>query len=170
MGVREVVSTWAFLTGLSLNGKTERPTLQSYDVYTSANINEALWAANENNILMEFHCMDVLKADIQETDLLFIDTLHTYTQLKQELAMHAHKVRKYIIFHDVVTYGHTPEPSEFKTHSGTVKQIPEVMANYVKNDKGIMPAINEFLKAEPSWQVEKHYANNNGLLIIKRNG
>lgn len=161
MGVRDVVSTWAFLAG---NPKV----IRSYDVYQSPNIEEAIQEGMNKNVDIVFTKADVLEIEIEPTDLLFIDTLHTYSQLKKELAIHAHKVRKYIIFHDVVTYGHKPEPSEFNTHKGVVKQIPEVLKNYVKNDKGIMPAIEEFLKSEKDWSVEKLLTNNNGLMIIKR--
>jgi hypothetical protein len=168
MGVRDVVSTYAFLAGLSLDKPNPPKKLVSYDVYESKNIGTALEAAKENDVVMKFIKADVLKVEIEETDLLFIDTLHIYSQLKQELAMHAHKAKKYIILHDVVTYGHKPEPATFQTHSGHVHQIPEVLKNYVKNDKGIMPAIEEFLKAEPQWKIELMRTNNNGLMILKR--
>lgn len=160
MGVRDVVSTWAFLAA-------QPKKLVCYDICKSENIEVALSAAKAVGVDMEFMEADVLKIEIEPTELLFIDTLHTYTQLKQELELHAKKVSKYIAFHDVVTYGHSPEPSQFNTHKGIVKQHEKILANYVENDLGIMPAIEEFID-ENDWKVKKFYTNNNGLLIIEK--
>lgn len=57
----------------------------------------------------QFHEADVLEIDIEETDLLFIDTWHVYEQLQAELAKHASKARKYIVLHDTTTFGETGE-------------------------------------------------------------
>lgn len=163
MGVRDVVSTWAWLAA-----KPSR--LVCYDIQKSNHIHEAQIEAGLYGIQMEFIEADVLKVEIEETDLLFIDTLHTYSQLSKELALHGNKVRKYIIFHDTETYGDTPEPSHFKTHNGVVAQHEKVLENYVNNDRGIRPAIDEFLIANPQWTLKERFKNNNGLLIIERNG
>lgn len=160
MGVRDVVSTWAFLLGLANNSKKKK-VLRSYDIHKSVNIDLALNEAKANNIDMTFTEVDVLKTEIEETDLLFIDTLHTYTQLKNELKLHASKAKKYIVFHDIVTYGRKPEPASWQT--------PEIMKNYVQNDKGILFAIEEFLKENFEWDIKAVYENNNGLLVLFKN-
>ena len=160
MGVRDVVSTWAFLAASPKK-------LVCYDIVKTDNIDIALKSALDSSINMEFIEADVLKVEIEPTDLLFIDTLHTYSQLKKELALHGNKVNKYIVFHDAVTYGHKPEPSQFNTHAGIVKQHERILANYVENDGGIMPAIEEFID-ENDWKVKQFYTNNNGLLIIEK--
>lgn len=154
MGVRAVVSTWAFILGAP-------QVLICYDIHKSENIEEAIVEAKNANIAMKFIEADVLKIEIEETDMLFIDTLHTYTQLKKELALHASKVKKYLVFHDVETYGVKPEPASWQT--------PAIMENYVENDKGIMYAITEFLQSNPEWKVKAHYKNNNGLLVLEKN-
>lgn len=141
MGVRNVVSTWAFL-----NAKPD--TLISYDIYTSRNINEVYIAAEEVNTKFTFIQADVLKTTIEETDLLFIDTLHQYSQLKGELNLHADKVRKYIIFHDTTKFAY----------------IDEITGN----KGGLWPAIEEFLNQDTNWQLKERYSNNNGLTIIER--
>lgn len=43
---------------------------------------------------------DTLNCTIASVDLLYIDTLHYYTHLTKELALHGSKVNKFIIFHD----------------------------------------------------------------------
>lgn len=93
----------------------------------------------------KFVSADTTKTTIEPTDLLFIDTRHTYTQLKTELELHGSKVSKYIIFHDTVTFGKVGQD---------------------KKDKGILFAIDEFLAQHPQWQRIKSYQNCNGLLVI----
>jgi hypothetical protein len=92
---------------------------------------------------------DVLQVEVEETDLLFIDTWHVYEQLKQELALHAARVRKYLVFHDTSTYGQVGEAA---------------------GSRGIWPAIQEFLQNNPQWSLHSHAANNNGLTILVRRG
>lgn len=147
-GVRDVVSTWAFLAA-----KPEK--LVSIDI-NECPIQYAAAEASKNNILFEF-----IKADtgsnflnIEETDLLFIDTWHIYGHLKKELNLHAGKSRKYIILHDTTTFGLIPEnPS------------PELGEEYTI---GLWLAITEFLVYNPQWDLLEKYENNNGLTILKR--
>lgn len=163
MGVRDVVSTWAFLIA-------QPEQLYCIDIIKSHKVDEMLKIVSNDEYpkAVAFIIGDTTKIDIIETDLLFIDTLHTYSQLKKELELHAGKVRKFIIFHDVVTYGNKPEPSSFDTHKGKVYQVPEVLANYKDGDKGLLPAIQEFLISNPKWQIIEHCLNNNGLMVIER--
>ena len=79
-------------------------TMVSYDLFKSEFIDEI----NLENY--SFIQNDSLKVVIAETDILFIDTLHRYFQLYNELGLHAKKVKKYIILHDTETYGHADEP------------------------------------------------------------
>lgn len=98
MGVRWIVSTWAFL-----EGKPKR--LTSYDIQHPAayggDIGVVQAAARNAGIAFNFHQADVLELEsIAPTDLLFIDTLHTYGQLNLELEKFSAYVGKYIILHD----------------------------------------------------------------------
>ena len=95
-----------------------------------------------------FKLEDTRTAVIEPTDILFIDTLHTYDQIKEELR-NSEFVSKYIIFHDTVSFGYKGE-------------MPDT--------NGIMPAILEFLGENKEWCIEKHYTNCNGLLILVRSG
>lgn len=89
---------------------------------------------------------NTLEITIKPTELLFIDTLHTYEQLAKELNLHAHLVDKYLVFHDTETFG-------IKSEDGTTP--------------GLMQAIDELLLKD-QWKLEKHYPNNNGLTVLKR--
>jgi len=105
---------------------------------------------------------DVLKIDIEQTDLLFIDTLHTYHQLLSELNRHEKNVNKWIILHDTVTFGYTDE--EFYQNG----KISEIISSTKKEKVGLKPAVEDFLKNNTNWKIEKEYTNNNGLTILKR--
>ena len=82
MGVRGIVSTWAFMIG-----KPKK--MISIDIIHPSefggNIEEVYRLAKENNIDYEFRLEDTLTCNIENCDLLFIDTLHQYEQLVQEL-------------------------------------------------------------------------------------
>lgn len=154
MGVRWVSSTWPMLLS---NPKK----MISYDIVTHPQINECITLAKEYNINYEFKEMDVLKIQIEPTELLFIDTLHTYNQLVGELNLHSDKVSKYIILHDTKHFGRIDEQiyahasQEIKTKS--------------KSKEGLMTAVEDFIVSEKglTWEIFKIYENNNGLTVLK---
>jgi hypothetical protein len=95
---------------------------------------------------------NTLEILIEPTDLLFIDTLHTAQQLLAELKRHADplemKVKKYLVFHDTMTFG-------MKGEDGT--------------EPGLRAAIRFFQKnhAFPQWELLHDFPNNNGLVVLK---
>lgn len=149
MGVRGVVSTWAFLAG-------KPKVMRSYDIEDCPNIKDAMQLAEGAGIDFEFHVQDVIADDfeIEETELLFIDTWHRYDQLKKELAKHASKATKYIMFHDTETFGYKDEEE----------------TDTSKTPQGLMPAIEEFLEDSPEWTIAEQIPINNGLTVLERNG
>lgn len=157
MGVRHVVSTWAFLQA---NPKK----LISYDIsyHSIDKIKEVEDIAKKESINFKFILADVLKIEIEQVDLLFIDTLHTYSQLIQELKRHSSKVNKYIILHDTTTFGFNDE--DIYSHASDT-------ASKEATKNGLQNAINDFLednKDGKNWLVHEVYTNNNGLTILKR--
>lgn len=139
MGVRYGTSTRAFLNTDVI--------LRSYDVFIDEEVSDLFKIAKTYGKNVEYIKSDVREIEIEETDLLFIDTWHCYDQLKTELKLHHHKVKKYIIFHDTHTYGVKGEESEI----------------------GLLPAIIEFLIEFPEWKFILHKINNNGLTVIEKN-
>lgn len=142
MGVRWVVSTYALLMG---NPKK----MISYD------INGVDWLPISELVKdttnFEFRVANTLDLEIEDTDLLFIDTLHNYKQLSGELKLHGNKSRKYIIMHDTTLFEWIGESYEGKV-----------------DEMGLWPAIEEFLNENPHWELFERYTNNNGLTILKR--
>jgi len=169
MGVRWITSTWAFLgcapkqlTSYDMrdpstwdvggNGENQNIIKRGYN-----NLKEVYDVAEEFNLNFKFIQANVLEVDIEPTDLLFLDTWHSYKQLKAELAIHASKVNKYIIFHDTTTYATTDETN-----------YEELGEEWKAEGIGIWKAIEEFLKANPQWVLVERFTNNNGLTIIKK--
>jgi len=155
MGVRTCNSSWALLYS---NPKK----MISYDKVQNESINTLINIANEYLMNFEFKLNDVLTIEIEKTDLLFIDTWHTYNQLSLELELHSKNVNKYIILHDTVTYGLIDE--QFYDNSSVI------VRNKPKTKEGLMNAVNDFLTSEngSTWEIFEEYKNNNGLLILKR--
>jgi len=147
MGMRWGLSTYAFMAG--------KPTkLISYDLNTDPCVVILNKYAKDNNVDFNFIQADVLKVEIEKTDVLFIDTLHTYAQLVQELKLHAGKVEHAIIFHDTTTFGYKDEFGDSK--------------NDAKDKTGLRLAIEEFLEANTEWGIKEVFENNNGLTILEK--
>jgi len=132
-GVRSAVSTWAWVMS---NAKT----IRCYDINgcgTGAHQAEADKLGKE----FSFTCVNVVadKFEIELTDLLFIDTNHTYEQCSKELKKHSSKVRKFIILHDTITFG-----------------------------AELNKAVEEFLDKNRDWMVRETCLNNNGLTVLAR--
>ena len=155
MGVRAITSTWAFL------GAAPKK-LISYDIEDpskwGANINQVYDVAKQYGLDYEFRKENVLKLEIEETDLLFLDTWHAYNQLKAELELHSSKAKKYIVMHDTTSYEFRDEPL---TSENAWEGEPPT-------GKGLWLAITEFLDSTDEWGLHKRYTNNNGLTILKR--
>lgn len=132
-GVRSGVSTWAWIAS---NAKIVR----CYDI-NNCSVVEHQKAADEIKKEFSFTCVNTIaeKFDIEPTDLLFIDTEHTYKQCSQELRQHAYKVNKFIVFHDTVTFG-----------------------------AELNKAIEEFLEKNNDWMIREKLLNNNGLIVLAK--
>jgi hypothetical protein len=137
-GVQYVVSTWAFLFGCK--GK-----VVSYDRKTTRNIYVAQRICKEEHIDWTFIQANDLEIEIEPTDMLFIDTFHNGEHLQKELDLHADKARKYIVFHDTVTYG----------QHGRLGRL------------GLWPVVMKFIE-KGVWKIKKHYTNCHGLTVLER--
>jgi hypothetical protein len=144
LGVRSGESSLAFLFAC-LYAKGRRA-LRSYDIVPDWTAAANFAKARKDGADAQYIIGDSLKIEIEETDLLFIDTKHSFDQLRDELKRHAGKVRKWIILHDTYTYG-------LKTG---------------EDDKGLLSAVIGFLIDNPQWKFHAYFTNNNGLTILKR--
>ena len=154
MGVRGIISTWGWLA-------TNPKKLVAYDIQHPSTWGGSLIdvedTANHIGTKFEFNLANVLDVVIEETDLLFIDTWHSYKQLTAELKLHASNVNKYICFHDTTSYATVDENSY------------EIWGDEWKAEGvGIWKAIEEVLENNKECSLEERFMNNNGFTVIKR--
>lgn len=143
-GLRRGSSTTALLAG-------QPETLISWDIKIGAivsNHTADLYNARGKTVF-EPRVGSTLEVTIEETDLLFIDTLHTSEQLKAELIRHHAKVRKFLVFHDTQTFGQIGEDGK---------------------EPGLRAVIRGFQKfaTRGVWFLLADLKNNNGLVVLER--
>lgn len=83
---------------------------------------------------------DSAAVEIEECDVLFIDSLHTGAHLTKELTKHAGKARQMIAMHDT----------------------------WCRKFKDMHAAVDRFLAAHPEWRVLMDLQNCNGLTVLER--
>lgn len=139
LGVRYCVSTFAFIEGNPKKLVCIDINHPSFYIPQEGgkHFAEVERLCKEKDIDFQFIQASTLEIEIEPTDLLFIDTDHTYNQLSQELKLHGNKAKKYIVMHDTTS---CPELNQ---------------------------AIDEFLKDNPRWKVKMVYENNSGLTVLK---
>jgi hypothetical protein len=136
-GARYGVSTTALLAG-----QPER--LTTYDLIIRQPVRNLAAVCGRTDF--QYVQADVLAVNIECTDTLFIDTLHTATQLRAELERHAAKVGQWIVLHDTVTFGERGEDG----------------------GPGLMVALRAWLAEHPEWHIACHRTNNHGLTLLER--
>jgi hypothetical protein len=155
MGVRGIISTWGWLASTP-------DKLICYDLHNpnrwGGNLQDVYDTAKELQVDFTFIEADVLTIQIEPTDLLFIDTWHTYDQLSKELEIHSKNVKKYIAFHDTTSFEYINE-STSSEHAWT---------GALSEKQGVWRAIEDFLNTTDEWILEKRFTNNNGFTIIKK--
>lgn len=143
LGSRYGTSTLAILSALPA-------WLKSYDIRYRETLGRLQQLADEEGVSFTFQEADDLTITIPECDVLFIDTLHTGNQLRQELALHADKACEYIIGHDLVSFGYKDE------------------IDVGSNTPGLIPVLEEFLEQHPEWESVAYWLNCNGLWCLTR--
>lgn len=138
------VVEFGFRTGVSTVALLQKAkVVTSYDIVDCEPHRSRVAKLSQN---FRFVMVSSLKTIIPVCDVLFIDSLHTYKQLRAELFKHQHRVLLYIAIHDTET---------FKT-----------------NDKGgdgpgLQRAIDEFMQEHGHWVVWKHHKDSNGLTVLR---
>jgi predicted O-methyltransferase YrrM len=168
LGVRDCVSSWAFLKGLQDNKNgNERKSLFLNDI-EECNIVDLINVSKELNINVDYKWINDLNLDFKERtfDLTFIDTWHIYGQLKRELAKFSLLTKKYIILHDTTVDAEKGETIRLQMDSK--KQSIESGFSIQEIECGLQKAINEFLFTNREWRIKEVFENNNGLTVLER--
>jgi hypothetical protein len=172
LGVRGVVSTYAFLYGLHLNSNNKKKLLLN-DI-DPCNISDIIEISNDLQIELNYEWISVLEININENyDLTFIDTLHVYGQLKRELDKFSKITNKYIIMHDTTVDEKHGEIIRIHPYQELYINEAERMSkitNIPENELlvGLWPAIEDFLNDNPEWSICERFTNNNGLSILQK--
>jgi hypothetical protein len=163
IGLRNMTSTWGLLKGLAENPNHFCSYL-GIDIVSpkKGKIKLAKKLSKKNRISFQFLEENDMNLDINNTDLLFIDSLHTYCHLTYELEKFSPKVRKYIALHDTSFPWGNINDYEYK---GNYSEYP---SNIDRNKKGLWPAVEDFLERHPEWVLQKRYLNCHGFTILKR--
>ncbi len=133
----------------------------SYDTVATVEARELKRVVGER---WDYRIGDSREADFEQADLLFVDSLHTYAQVRDELK-HAHKIKRYLIFHDVSTFGEVGAAGESGRQSWTYQlgrgSVPD-------EHRGIRPAIDELMIYDQSWRIIERRTDSHGLLVLQR--
>jgi hypothetical protein len=163
IGIRGMVSTWGVLLGLSENESPNKFYLRiDLDPPPANTLAKAKELAELNGISFDFWQENDMYIEIPPTELLFIDSLHTYCHLTYELEKFSPNVSKYIVMHDTsAPWGNKNDSA----YSGDYSEYPEW---YNKTKQGLWPAVQDFLDSHPEWVLHERLFNNHGFTILKR--
>jgi len=152
-GVKGGASSSALLLG------AERVT--SYDIATTPDALALQAIVGER---WDYRIEDSRTARVPECDMLFVDSLHTFAQVRAEL-VHADQVTRRLVFHDVTTFGEVGAQGETGRQSWIYVagrgSCPDAHL-------GIRPAIDELMIRDPSWRIVERHTDSHGLLVLER--
>lgn len=167
-GVRGVISSWAFLHGLTRDVSNMSSKSLFLNDIVVCNIQEIQYICQLNNFKLEYQWKNNLELEFEESrrfDMTFIDTWHIYGQLKRELEKFSKITNKYIALHDTTIdaeYGESIRLNhnilEMSKKSGF--SVEEII-------RGLWKAVEEFLETHPDWKLKERFTNNNGLTILE---
>lgn len=152
-GVKRGASSAALLLGAKR--------VVSFDVVATPEARELEAAAGGR---WDYRIEDSRFADVPEAQLIFIDSLHTHAQMKAELFTHGNKASRYIVCHDVGTFGEVDAVGETGAQAWAYVKGQSVPVGVC----GIRPAIDEFQIANPHWRIMARYVDSHGLLVLRR--
>jgi hypothetical protein len=136
------------------------------DLEESKHVSSYLEECENEGLDAIFYGESDLTCPMEETDLLFIDTWHVYGHLKRELARWHSYAKKYIILHDTTVDGEVGE--SVRMGFDIEKQVKDSGIPREEIERGLWPAVEEFLSEHTEWVLKERLTNNNGLTVLKR--
>lgn len=153
-GVKRGASSSALLMGC------DRVT--SYDVVETREARELEAIAGEQ---WSYRIEDARKAVVPDAELFFLDSLHTFEQVRDELAAHGHKAGRWLVFHDTATFAVVGADGETGRQKWTY--VPG-KGSVPLDCLGIRFAIDNYMIKHPEWRIAAHYPDSHGLLVLER--
>lgn len=133
----------------------------SYDIAETKEARELKRVAGER---WDYRIGDSRTAAVPPCDLCFIDSQHDFETMQAELDAHADKVSRYIVAHDVGTFGEIGANGETGTHKWQYVRGQSVPLDCL----GIRPALDMLMIRDPSWRIVARYCDSHGLLVLER--
>lgn len=164
LGTGRCLTSWAFIKGLLDNTNGPKRFI-TCDIVKDPNVGAVRSACENRNIEFEFiEGNDLDYMGWPEADMVWIDTWHVYGHLKRELAYFSN-LTSLMVLHDT-SVDH--EVGESVRLNSNIEQQMEI-SGYSREEieRGIWPAVEEFVAQNPSWYVEARYLYNNGLTILR---
>ncbi len=148
LGVYNGTSTTAWMQGL-IEGKKSKREKRSFvcvDPNAHGVIEEMRGICAEAGVSFTYHQGYSYDVPIEETDLTFIDTYHDYSTCSRELTRYGPITRRYICLHDTTLNAEVGSGGE----------------------KGLWPAVLEFLEANPEWRIERRLETGCGFTVLEK--
>jgi len=86
-----------------------------------------------------------IEVDIEPTEMIFIDSWHTFDHKTKELNRHNANISKYILIHDTRTCGYVGEDG---------------------SEPGYLQAIRDFLLKHENWYLKEIKQDGNGIVVL----
>lgn len=162
-GVRGAISSYAIATSLV---ETPGAQLIQVDPETSPGSERFRIHCERQGLPVTFYQQSDLECPMEQTDLLFIDTWHVYGHLKRELARWHSHVSKFILLHDTEVDKWRGETLRIGGNPHALSLSSGIPQEEIQ--RGLWPAVLEFLSAHPEWTLREQYTNCNGLTVLAR--
>lgn len=150
LGTFNGVSTTYLIAGLAKSSSKRTPYIACCDVQRTPDVDELSQVASSVGVAFHYEQVSSLELNMESLvyrekfDLVLIDSQHTGSHVKAELAVVAPYARR-LVFHDTELFG-------YEGNDGTA---------------GIWAAIGEFLCKNSQWEVETHRSDGVGLTVLK---
>lgn len=167
-GVRFGMSTSSFMLGLAdqrqLFGLHSQRKITGYDIRMFGDMDLYKQIAGSLGISFNFHVASSLESQIEDTDLLLLDTLHCYGQLRRELELHHSSVRHFIVLHDTMQFGKTA----LGDCDAIESQVLQLGWDKAEVTDGIEAAFHDFLAEHREWEEQVSVKHGTGTTVLKR--
>lgn len=164
IGTGSIAATWGLLMGLS---ESESPSPSFFEIQSRTPPLEKLYLtkylALDNGIKYRYLETGDIHFELAESvDMLFIDGIHTYCHLTNQLQKLSPKVYKYIVMHDTSPPWGYANDTEYR---GNYSEFPP---HIDRTKKGLSQAVDDFLAKNPGWIIAERRMNNHGLTVLTR--
>ena len=162
---------WTLAHGLLSNKTSEQKkniyynNIINFDTEEFTNVTRHLKNLSVTFSKEEFYQYE-LPSEQPTVDVLFIDSWHVYGCMKRELAKYAPKTNKYIMMHDTTVDEWDGET--IRSGLNADEQSQKYGIPIYEINRGVWPAIQEFLNDNPQWKIKERFTNNHGFTVLER--